>query len=185
MNQWLADLFFALPRALTEPYVFGSLCLAFGWLCYAADIRSPITRAVRARCGDAFMRVNMPHVWQRIFYRLARKKAKLDEGSVYLINLLSLLLLMVTTLIHTALIVLCVKDMAAAITADKILLTVTLCIISVLALITQPGATMERRERWGFRKTGNIVRAVLREILIVAVLFLWLYDAWFLPALLS
>jgi hypothetical protein len=92
---------------------------------------------------------------------------------------------MVTTLIHTALIVLCVKDMAAAITADKILLTVTLCIISVLALITQPGATMERRERWGFRKTGNMIRAILREILIVAVLFLWLYDAWFLPALLS
>ncbi|MBR5615355.1 MAG: hypothetical protein IKW66_00895 [Clostridia bacterium] len=184
MNQWLADLFFALPRALTEPYVFGSLCLAFAWLCYFADIRSPITRAVRSRCGDAFCRANMPRVWQRIFYRAARKKAKLDEGGLYLTNLFSFFLMAMATLIHAALLVLCVQDMAAAVTVDKILLTVTLCIISLLALMTQPAATLDRRTRWGFRHTGNVVRAVLRELLIVAVLFLWLYDAWFLPALL-
>jgi hypothetical protein len=119
-----------------------------------------------------------------LFYATARQKAGLDEGGVYLTNLLSFLLLAMTTLIHAALAVLCVREMDTAITADKLLLTVTICVISVLSLITQPGATLERRTRWGFRKTGNIVRAVLREVLIAAVLFLWLYDAYFLPALL-
>ncbi len=184
VNQWLADLFLALPRTLTESYVFGSLCLVFAWLCYLADIRGPVTRAVRARCGDDFMHANMPRVWQRIVYRAARKKAKLDEGGAYLINLLSVLLLTMTTLIHAALLVLCLQGMALAITVDKILLTVTLCIICVLSLMTQPASTLDRRERWGFRRMGNVVRAVLRELVIAAVLFLWLYDAWFLPALL-
>jgi hypothetical protein len=184
MNQWLADLFFALPRTLTESYVFGSLCLLFCWLCYVADIRAAITRAVRERCSAAFRQEHLGRPWHRLFYATARQKAGLDEGGVYLTNLLSFLLLAMTTLIHASLAVLCVREMDTAITADKLLLTVTICVISVLSLITQPGATLERRTRWGSRKTGNIVRAVLREVLIAAVLFLWLYDAYFLPALL-
>ena len=184
MNQWLADLFFALPRTLTEPYIFGSLCLLFCWLCYVADIWAPITRAVRERCSTAFRQEHLKHPWQRLFYESARQKAKLDEGGIYLTNLSAFLVLSVTTLIHAALTVLCVRNMAIAIVADKLVLTAAICVISVLSLITQPGATLERRARWGFRRTGNIVRAVLREVLIVAVLFLWLYDAYFLPALL-
>jgi uncharacterized membrane protein YkgB len=119
-----------------------------------------------------------------LFYESARQKARLDEGGIYLTNLSAFLVLSVTTLIHAALTVLCVRSMAIAIVADKLVLTVAIGVISVLSLITQPGATLERRARWGFRRTGNIVRAVLREVLIAAVLFLWLYDAYFLPALL-
>jgi hypothetical protein len=44
---------------------------------------------------------------------------------------------------------------------------------------------MERRSRLGFHKTGSVVRSILRELLIVAVLFVWLYDAYFLPLLLG
>jgi hypothetical protein len=185
MNQWLADLFFALPSSLTVPYVFGSVCLVFFWLCYFFDIRPPLVAAVERNCREAYRKEHLSSRWRRLFYASVRKKARLDEGGLYLMHLLSLLLLSTVTLLHTALFPFCLQDMALAIGADKVFLTLTIALGAIFSLVTQPGTTMERRTRWGFRRTGSIVRAILRELLIVIVLFLWLYDAYFLPALLS
>ena len=182
MNQWLADMFLSLPPALTVSHVFGSICLAFCWLCYLFNLRYPITQAVRRRRkkGEA------PSLrsWQRVFYTVLRKQARLDEGGVYLTHLLTLLLLLAVTVLHGALFLLCLQGDAVAVTVDRIALTILVGIICLSSLFTQPAATMERRLRLGFHKTGSVVRAVLRELLIVAVLFLWLYDAYFLPVLL-
>lgn len=185
MNQWLADLFFALPPALTAPHVFGTACLVFFWLCYFFDVRPPLVAAVRRGCREDWRREHLSRLRQRLFFSSARKKAKLDEGGLYAMNLLSLVLLAVATVSHIALLPLCLQDTAWAIGADKLILTLACGLVAIFSLVTQPGATMERRTRWGFGKTGSIVRAVLRELVIVAVLFLWLYDAYFLPALLS
>ncbi len=47
MNQWLADIFLALPRGLTDPLVFGSLMLVLCWLAYVFYLRVPLShRAV-------------------------------------------------------------------------------------------------------------------------------------------
>ena len=182
MNQWLADVFLSLPPFLTASHVFGSFCLAFCWLCYVFNLRYPITQAVRRhrRRGDG----QPSGLWQRVFCTSLRKKARVDEGGVYLTHLLTLLLLLAVTLLHGALLALCVQGDALALAVDRIALTVLMWAVCLFSLFTQPAATMERRLRWGFHKTGSIVRAVLREILIVAALFLWLYDAYFLPVLL-
>ena len=103
---------------------------------------------------------------------------------MYLTHLLTLLLLLAVTVLHGALFLLCLQGDAVAVTVDRIALTILVGIICLSSLFTQPAATMERRLRLGFHKTGSVVRAVLRELLIVAVLFLWLYDAYFLPVLL-
>ena len=184
MNQWLADLFFALPQWLTAPYVFGTFCLVFLWLCYFFDIRSMITRRVRKHCSEAYRREHLASVRSRILYGSVRKKAKLDEGGVYLLHLLSLILIVCATVLHAALFGFCHAGVALAVAADNIVLTVTVSAIGILSLATQPGATLERRTRWGFRLPGTVVRAVLREAILVAVIFLWIYDAYFLPALL-
>ncbi len=182
MNQWLADLFLALPSVLTAPHVFGTICLALCWTYYVFDIRGPITRAVR-ECSLAFRRQHLSRRRDRLFYGAARKKARLDEGGVYLVNLASFLLLCMTTVLHGALFFLCVQGDAMACLALRMVLTLTIFVVSVLALLTQPSTTLDRRTRWGFARTGSVVRAVLRELFIVAVLFLWIYDAWFLPAI--
>ncbi len=184
MNQWLADLFFALPRGLTRPHVFGSLCLVFCWLCYFFDVRSMITLRVRKCCSAAYYNEHLSSFRSRILYGAARKKAKLDEGGGYFFHLLALLLLICTTVLHAALFAFCLAGVSVASVADGIVLTVTVCVIGALSLATQPRATMERRTRWGFHLPGSIVRMILREILIVAVIFLWIYDAYFFPALL-
>jgi len=183
VNQWLADLFFALPPALTAPHVFGPACLIFFWLCYFFDVRPPLVAAARRGCREDWRREHLSRPWQRLFFSSARKKARLDEGGLYLMNLLSLLVLLAVTLLHAALLPLCLQDMTLAIGADKLALTLAIGLVAILSLVTQPGATMERRTRWGFRRTGSIVRVILRELLIVAIVFLWLYDAYFLPAL--
>ena len=182
MNQWLADVFLSLPSFLTASHVFGSICLVFCWLCYLFNVRFPITQAVRRqrKRGEE----QPPHVWQKVFYTSLRKKARLDEGGVYLLHLLALLSLTAVTLLHVALLALCVQGVSLAVTVDRIALTVAVGGICLFSMFTQPAATMERRLRWGFHKPGSVARAVLRELLIVAVLFLWLYDAYFLPALL-
>jgi hypothetical protein len=182
VNQWLADVFLALPSVLTASHVFGSFCLAFCWLCYVFNVRFPLVKAVsrRRKRGE-----EQPlGAWQRLFYTSLRKKARLDEGGVYLTHLLAFLLLAAATLLHLSLLALCIQGVALAVSVDRLALTVAVGVICLFSLFTQPAATMERRLRWGFHKPGSIVRAVLREVLIVTVLFLWLYDAYFLPALL-
>ena len=185
VNQWLADVFFALPSVLTAPHVFGSLCLVFFWLCYFFDVRPPLVAAVRKNCRGDFIAEHLPRPWRRIFFASARKKAKLDEGGLYAMHVLTLLPLLVATVLHGALLAFCFGGMPLAVETDKLALTLTFGLVAIFSLILQPRATMERRTRWGFRKTGSAVRAILRELLIVAVTFLWLYDAYFLPALLS
>ena len=183
VNQWLADLFLSLPATLTASHVFGSICLAFCWLCYLFNLRYPITQAVRRRRKKGEALSLRP--WQRVFYTALRKQARLDEGGVYLTHLLTLLLLIIVTLLHGALFLLCAQGEAMAVTVDRVAMTVLVGIICLSSLFTQPAATMERRSRLGFHKTGSVVRAILRELLIVAVLFVWLYDAYFLPLLLG
>ena len=181
MNQLLADCFLALPRGLTDPRVFGSVWLALCILGYVAFVRGPITRAVRARCSASYLATHLPRPWHRILYGAARKKAKLDEGGLYTINLAVLLTLALTTAVHVALFVLSYRLPALA-TVDRILLTAVVGGMTFLCLVTQPATTVERRVRWGFGKGRSWLCAVLWEIVIVAALFLWLYDAWFLPA---
>ena len=185
MNQWLADLFFVLPSGVTAPCVFGSICLGFFWLCYLFDIRPPLVAAVCRGCREDWQQEHLSRPWQRLFFTSARKKARLDEGGLYLVHLLTLLSLSTVTVLHAALFPFCLQEMTLAVEADKLALTLAFGLVAIFSLILQPGATMERRARWGFRKTGSVVRAILRELLIVAVAFLWLYDAYFLPALLS
>jgi len=185
MNQWLADLFFALPSGVTAPYVFGFGCLVFFWLCYFFDVRPLLVDAVNRGCREDFIKTHLSRPQSRIFYTAARKKARLDEGGLYLMHLLALLSLSTVTVLHVALLPFCLQAMTLAIEADKAALSVVFGLAAVFSLITQPRATMQRRERWGFRRAGNVVRAILRELCIVIVLFLWLYDAYFLPALLS
>lgn len=185
MNQWLADLFFALPVSLTAPCLFGSLCLAFFWLCYFFDIRPPVVSAVDRACREDWQKTHLSRPWQRIFFSAARKKARLDEGGLYLMNLLSLLALSSVTVLHAALVPFCLQDVTPAVGADKLALSLVIGLVAIFSLVTQPRATMARRTRWGFRRTGSIVRAILRELVIAAIVFLWLYDAYFLPALLS
>ena len=185
MNQWLADVFFALPSTLTAPHVFGSLCLVFFWLCYFFDVRPPLVAAVYKNCREGYIEEYLSRPWRRVFFASVRKKAKLDEGGLYAMHLLTLLPLLVATVLHGALFAFCLGGMPLAVETDKLALTLACGLVTIFSLILQPGATMERRTRWGFRKTGSIVRAILRELWIVAVAFLWLYDAYFLPALLS
>ena len=183
MNQWLADLFFALPRSLTAPHIFGSFCLAFLWLCYFFDIRPMVTRRVRKCCSEAYRREQLASFRARILYSAAYKKARLDEGGVYLLHLLSLLIMIVATILHAALFAFCLSGVSVATVVDGMALTVTVCTVGLLSLATQPRATLERRTRWGFHRLGSIVRVILREAIIVAIMFLWIYDAYFFPAL--
>lgn len=183
MNQWLADWFFALPSSVTAPYVFGSICLAFFWLCYFFDIRPPVVSAIERYCRKDWQEAHLSRPWDRLFFSAARKKARLDERGLYLMHLLSVLALSTVTVLHAALIPFCLQDVALAIGADKIALSLGIGLVAIFSLITQPRATLERRGRWGFRRPGSIVRAALRELLIVVIVFLWLYDAYFLPAL--
>lgn len=181
MNQLLADVFLALPRGLTDPRVFGSVWLVLCALGYVAFVRGPITRAVRAHCSASYLSTHLPRPWHRILYGAARKKAKLDEGGLYTTNLAVLLTLAVAVVLHALLFVLSYRLPALA-TVDRVLLTAVVCVMAFLCLVTQPATTVERRVRWGFGKGSAWLCAVLWEIAIVALLFLWLYDAWFLPA---
>jgi hypothetical protein len=121
---------------------------------------------------------------RRILYGSVRKKAKLDEGGAYLFHLLSLIVIVSATVLHAALFGFCLSGVRVASIADSVVLTVVVSALGILSLATQPGATLERRSRWGFRLPGTVVHAVLREVIIVAVVFLWIYDAYFFPALL-
>jgi hypothetical protein len=178
MNQWLADLFLSLPRALAEPLVFGSLMLILCWLCYAFYLRAPIARAVRRRCGDER---GIPPM-RRLLYGAVRKRARLDEGGLYLGNQAAFLSLSCVSAIHVVLFIFARDGLKGCGIADRVLLTITVLAVGALSLATQPRATIERRERWGFGKGNAVLHAAIWELLIVVFVLLWLYDAWFLPA---
>lgn len=183
MNQMLADMFLALPRALTEPRVFGSVCLALCWLGHVFFVRATVTRAVRERCGEKIFKTKLSHFRSRLFYGAVRREAHLDENGLYAFHLGSLLVLVMSTVIHVLLFWLDMEGCGVASVADRVLLTVVVSGEGMLCFRIQPAVTVERRLRWGFDKKNAVIHAVLWEIPIAATLLLWLYDAWFLPAL--
>lgn len=178
MNQWLADVFLALPQGLTVPRVFGSILLGLCWLGYLFWVRSPLTRAVQSRVADD---ESLAHPWRRVLYGKVRAKARLDEGGLYVTNLASLLGLLTISGMHALLFWLDADGVAVAGLADRAVLSVAAFAIGALCLLTQPAATLARRERWGFSRRNAVVHAVLWECVILIAMLLWMYDAWFLP----
>ena len=98
-------------------------------------------------------------------------------------NRAALLSLIGVSAVHAALFAFARRGVDACGVADRVLLTVTALAIGALSLATQPRVTVERRERWGFGRTNAVLHAIVWEIIIVLFVLLWLYDAWFLPAL--
>ena len=184
MNQVLADMFLAMPRTLTEPRVFGSVYLVLIWLGYLFFIRTYIRRVVIDRCDANTVVALMRHPTRRLLYSSVRKQARLDEGGLYAINLGSLIGLIVVTVVHALLFWLAVEGYSVAETADRVLLTVVVGVFFVLFVVMQPVATIARRLRWGFTRPNAVVHAVIWDVLIVVLMYLWLYDAWFLPVFL-
>lgn len=182
MNQWLAELFLSMPPALSDSLTFGSLMLVLCWLGYAFWLRAPLLRAVRARCGEAFLADHMPRPWHWLFCGTARKKARLDEGGLYIGNHAVFWSLLSVSVVHGVLFYLTKQGESVCGLVDRVILTVASLIIGALCLWTQPAATVERRVRWGFGRMNAVIHAIVWEALTVAVLFLWLYDAWFFPA---
>ena len=185
MNQAVAEFFLALPSPLTDPVWVGTACLLLCWLGYFAAIRGPLTRAVRQRCSPRILQNTVPRVYQRLLYTALRRKADLDDGFLYLGNLLVFLLLVSVSLVHLPLAIF----LKAGETVSSLLLTVDAAFVSlatavcgILSLGTQPRATWERRERWGFYRQGTVFHIILRELLNLAVMAYWFYDAFFLFA---
>lgn len=181
MNQMLADLFLSMPRALTEPRVFGSLCLALCWLGYVFFVHATLSRAAAERCDGEPLTSRLTRPWHRILYGRVRECAHLDEGGLYAVHLGVLLLLSVATVIHALLFWLDADGYALAGTVDRVLLTAVVLAVAAVCLWMQPATTVERRVRWGFSRQNAVVHALLWEVLLVALALLWLYDAWFLP----
>ena len=182
VNQWLADLFLSMPPWLRDPLIFGSMALALCWFGYFVCMRAPLLEAVRARCGDAFLTEQRKRPWRCVLYGSARKKAKLDKGGLYAGNLAAVCFLLSMSIVHVVLFVAVRQGMEACGIVDRLLVTVVAVVIGAACLWTQPGATVERRLRWGFGRANAVIHAAIWEALIVIALFLWLYDAWFLPA---
>jgi hypothetical protein len=88
------------------------------------------------------------------------------------------------SVVHVVLLVAVRQGMEACGIVDRLLVTVASVVIGAACLWTQPGSTVERRLRWGFGRANAVIHAAIWEALIVIALFLWLYDAWFLPAIL-
>ena len=178
MNQALADLFLSLPPALRAPAVFGAVCLTLDWLGFWLWIHLPLDRVVRTHYGETAFRRKMPRPWHRILYGAARDKLATDGLFVANRVLLSLLAA-ASAVVGVCLFLPAIPWLDIT---SRALLTLTLGLSGALYLGYQPSTTLERRVRWGFGKANAVVHAALWEVLITAVVFLWLYDAWFLPA---
>lgn len=181
MNQWLADLFLALPRDFVEPRVFGSVCLGLLWLGYVFFVRYPVRRAVEEHCSEDTLARMRVRPWQRLLYSSLRATAHLDERGRYAMHLGSLIGLVCATVVHVLLFGLSARGFAAADVADRALLTAAVGAVGTFCLCTQPSATVGRRTRWGFSRANAVIHALLWEVLMVILMLLWVYDAWFLP----
>ena len=186
MNQQIADAVRALPPILQEPYALGWIMCLLCVLAYTKWIRPAVWRELCACLSQ--------HQIDRL---LSRKGGRLllttPQGSLsatargwLTINRILLPALSAAVSLHALLTLL----QYALPTpgewlgqADGLLLSLLFFAISVLSLITQPRSTIDRRTRWGFRPVGNLVHAVLWEGVIVVLLFLWLYVAYFLALL--
>jgi hypothetical protein len=184
MNQLIADLVLALPAPLRDAGAMSVILLALCWLSYLFFIRTPLTRRIRERCSAQYLNVHMPHRYQYPFCRAVYKKAQLYACGWYTVNIVMFWSLCALTPLHIALLFLTRTGALPLLwQADLCLLSVLFSAVCLLSLMTQPQATLERRQRWGFRPVGNVVHAVLWEMLFVVLLFYWLYIAWFVGVL--
>ncbi|MBQ8718309.1 MAG: hypothetical protein IJY66_03495 [Clostridia bacterium] len=186
MNQQLADAIRALPPFLQKPLLLGWLCLALSALAYWYFIRPALWSYIRAHASKKIIASYLPKRRSRIFFSGIRKKAHLERCGWYTVNLYLLPSLLGVALLHLVMTVLWLCGVSlpsGAETAHLALLSLLFFAIAVLSLISQPAATKERRTRWGFRPFGNTLHAALWEIIIVILLFLWFYVAYFLALL--
>ena len=186
MNQQIADTIRAFPPFLQSPLILGWLCLALSALAYWYFIRPSLWRYIREHASGKVIATYLPHRRSRIFFTSIRKKAHLERCGWYTVNLYLLPSLLVVGLFHLTLTVLqlCHISLPDPLgTLHIAILTAFFFVIAVLSLISQPAATQERRTRWGFRPFGNTLHAALWEIIIVILLFLWFYVAYFLALL--
>ena len=183
MNQALADLFLSLPRTLRAPEVLGAVCVALFAVGLFLWGRVPLSLAVSQRCGEGFCHAQLSRPWHRVLYRRAAKR--MDGCALYTVNLVLLPLLAVTAVLQlgTLIAYLVPFSLPSPLTlAVRAAVTLSLGVACFAYLAYQPRATVERRMRWGFGRGNAVCHAVAWEAVILAVYFLWLYDAWFLPA---
>lgn len=186
MNQIIADALRSLPSWLRNTYLLGWLYLVPCCLGYVYFIRPTLWRIVRARLSERTIQENLPTFSSRLFFDGVKKKAHLWDNGWFTVNRVLLPLLPAIICLHgvASILALTLPTPPALLqNADTIMLSLLFFVMAVLFLMTQPSATMERRKRWGFRTTGNILHAMLWEAIIVALLFLWLYIAYFLVLL--
>ncbi len=186
MNQQIADAVRALPPALQSTYILGWLYLLFCYLSYFRFIRTALWRDIRAAVSPRVIDELLPRRADRVFFGRIRKKAHLSGNAWYTVNRALLPSLLGVTFCHailTALQYTLASPPPALFDADRLLLSILFFAVCVLSLMTQPRATIELRTKWGFRPFGNTVHALLWEVIIVLLLFLWLYVAYFLVLL--
>lgn len=186
MNQVIADAIRSLPWWLRDTYILGWLYLVLCCLGYVYFLRPTLWHIVRARLPERVIQDTLPTRASRLFFNGVKKKAHLWDNGWFTVNRILLPLLPAVVCLHgvASILALTLPTPPALLqTADTALLSVLFFVMAVLLLMTQPRATMERRKKWGFRPLGNLVHTVLWELIIVFLLFLWLYVAYFLALL--
>ena len=184
MNQRIADLVLALPAPLRDVGVMSIVFLGFCWLAYTFFIRTPLRRRVHERCPAKYLAETVPRAYQRLFYTAVRKRAALDGFGWYAVNRWIFWLLVVLTPVQLTMVLALWRSLPPLlILIDTTLLSLFFSLICLLALMTQPAATMERRRSWGFRPMGNVIHTVLWEGILTALLFYWFYIAYFVGML--
>ena len=186
MNQQIADMIRAFPPFLQSPLILGWLCLALSALAYWYFIRPSLWRYIRENASKKIIASYLPRRRSCIFFTSIYKKAHLERCGWYTVNLYLLPTLFALSLFHLTMTVLqlCSVSLPDLLgTLHISLLSVLFFAVAILSLISQPAATRERRTRWGFRPLGNAIHAILWQLIIVAILFLWFYVAYFLGLL--
>lgn len=162
-----------IPADLLSPAVFGSVCLLLCWIAYFTSWHNRVGAAVRASLSDAYRSSHLPHPRQRLFYGAVRKKAGLDRSGLYAANLLLFWSLLAGCAAHGLLLYF------DFLLADQLLVDALFTVFCVIWLLTQPASTVDRRTRWGFYRTGTVLRVFIREILILFLLAFRFYVVWF------
>ena len=186
MNQQVADIVRSLPPILQDTWMLGCFYLVLSVLAYRYFIRPALWRYIRNHTSAKVIASYLPHRRNCIFFTSIRKKAHLERCGWYTVNLYLLPGLITVVLMHLAVIVLKLTGITLPSVANHLhiaLLSLLFFVVAVMSLISQPAATKERRTRWGFRPFGNALHVAIWQLLIVAILFLWFYVAYFLGLL--
>lgn len=187
MNQRIADFIRALPAPFRSTVVLGWILLILCFLCYVYWVRPALWRYIRAHTTQKMRDTLLIRPTATWFFSPLKRKAHLEQCGWYTVNRCLLPALIVGAGCHMAATVLCLALPAwhstAVHTVDCAILSLLFFAVTVIALISQPAATLERRAKWGFRPFGNVVHALLWEAIVVVLLFFWLYVAYFLTLL--